>query len=73
MLLFFTGRPGCAMYERGVDWVPSLNIPIPKIIPIPPPTEEHSYCQTAVPPTAYNWKTNVSGNKVTITYFQSKP
>jgi len=55
------------MYDKGVDWVPSLNIPIPKIIPIPPPTEEHSYCQSSVPPvplTAYNWNTTVSGKIV---------
>lgn len=52
------------MYDVGVDWVPSLNIPIPKIIPVPPPAEEHSYCQSTVPPTAYHWKTTVSGKIV---------
>ncbi len=49
------------MYDKGVDWVPSLNIPIPKIIPVPPPTEEHSYCQSTVPLTVNHWKTTVSG------------
>lgn len=60
----YIGQPDYEMYEKSVDWVPTLNIPLPKIIIIPPPTEEHSYCQKSLPPIAYNWKTSVSGNEV---------
>lgn len=42
------GKPACETFEDDVDWVPTARVPVPKIIFIPPPTEEHSYCQTYI-------------------------